>query len=385
MVEKHGRPRTIVLGVARKVLIPFQPNAVLDLKRPAILTIALLLMLLSVLPQSPAEAAGPLNPFFISGTAVNETGVPLVNVNVSATNVTTHFSYHALTDVTGNYNISLPAGTYNLSAAMVNRTANVTYHNVLVGPGNVTGLEFTLSEVLGHVSGHVTSGEVALGGVTITLSGAKDYVATSTNPFGAFSFNGVQPGAYVAKASKIGYNDSYYPKPVDVTRGSSVEITFTLQPQFSLVFGRVSLGGNPEEGVKVVLLSGSQTMKEAQTDANGNYSLNNVIAGDYVLQFSKAGLQERFVPISVAPNREQRLDLSMQLAPVEGLRGFIGDLDLTHSLMVVGLVIAILMTMVALLIRSKGAKNPKLLAFEGDEASQLEKKEQKGKDDGSTE
>ena len=369
--------------MARKVLIPFQPNAVLDLKRPAIVIIALLLMLLSVLPASPAEAAGPLDPFFIGGSAVNETGVPLASVNITATDVTTHFNYYALTNATGNYNISLPAGTYNLSAAMVNRTANVTYHNVLVGPGNVTGLEFTLSEVLGQVLGHVTSGEVALGGVTITLSGAKDYVATSTNPFGAFIINGVQPGAYVAKASKTGYNDSYYSKPVDVARGSSVEIAFTLQPQFSLVFGRVSLGGNPEEGVKVILLSGSQTVKEAQTDANGNYSLNNVITGDYVLQFSKAGLQERIVLISVAPNREQRLDLSMQLAPVEGLRGFIGDLDLTHSLMVVGLVIAILMTIVALFIRSKGAKNPKLLAFDEDEASKPEKKEPKGKDDGS--
>ena len=146
-------------------------------------------------------------------------------------------------------------------------------------------------------------------------------------------------------------------------------------PQFSVLLGKVTLNGAPCDGVSVQLLQGSAVIKQTVTDANGNYTITNVVAGDYLLEFTESGFQDKGVPTSVAPNREQRLDVSMQLTPVEGLPGFIDGLDLTHSLMVVGLIMALGMIAVAFFVSNKGKKRSDLLAVPEEEDKPKTKQE----------
>ncbi|HTY47657.1 MAG TPA: carboxypeptidase-like regulatory domain-containing protein [Methanomassiliicoccales archaeon] len=324
----------------------------------------------------PSVAAAPYSAY-ISGSATNGSAQSLAGVNVLAVNVTTHASFSTSTDSTGAYNLSLPSGTYNVSASLENYTAVADFHNVVVSVAAPASLDFVLNEMLGRVTGHVSSGNSALSGAVITLIGAQNYTATSTSPFGEYTISNLSPGEYLAKAEMIGYDTSYHQGVVTVVRGATEQIDFVLTPQFGLLYGKISMGETPLSGVTVTLVSGTSHVLTVQSDASGNYTLTNIVPGNYVIVLTKSGLEDQSVPVSVAPNREQRVDILMQYAPTEGLRGFIGSLDLTHSLMVVALIITLIVIGVAFVVRSKAGKDPDLLAF--DEEEEKEEKEQKGK------
>ncbi len=348
---------------------------------PALL--ALFLVAICAFPMLSASIAAAEPPQSIAGHVVNSVETELSGVTIRATNTTTSAFFEATTNVTGGYHLFLPSGTYNVTAALVNFTANRTYTIVLGVDENLTAIDFRLTEMLGTVSGHITDGTVALGDVTVTLIGDVNYTGVSTTPFGDYSITGIIPGTYIAKASKMGYNDSYHFPAVTIDRTSSLIINFVMVPQFSTLLGKVTLNGAPVDGVTIVLLQGSTVVKQTLSDAAGNYTISNVIAGSYILKFSKSGYQDKAVQISVAPNREQRTDVSMQLTPVEGLPGFIDGLDLTHSLMVVGLIMALGMVAVAFFVISKGKKNPDLLAVpEEEEEEEKPAAKQKEKDSG---
>jgi hypothetical protein len=338
----------------------------------AVLICALLLGCL--IPSAPSvSGAGPL---FISGLVIDGEGVPLVGVNVSAADTSSGLAYYSTTNDTGVFNISLPTGTYNITAIRANYTSNVTYHNVLVGLDGVNGIDFTLTEILGTVFGFVTSGNASVGGVAITLSNADhSFHSQSQLPFGLYSMNGVAPGVYIAKAEKNGYFTAYAPNPVIVSRGHQVQVNFSMEVQPARVFGTVSVSGTPVADVTVELLLNGVAIRQAQkTDASGNYSFANLQSGEYQLHLSKEGLVDKIVPVSLQSFEDKRVDQVMSRTPVEGLKGFIGDLDLTHSLMIVAMLVTVILMAFAIFVRMRSTKNPDMLANEKKEEDEREEK-----------
>jgi hypothetical protein len=351
------------------------------LKRTPVILLALILTMMCAAPLLSANASAATYAQSIVGTAHNETMAGFPDVLIRATNTTSLAVFNATTNSTGDYQLPLPSGTYNVTATLANYTANRAYTIVVTEGQDLSGVDFTLTEILGNVSGHVTDGVVALGDVQITLIGdSVNYTGMSATPFGDYAINGVEPGTYVVKASKLGYNDSYHFPAIVVDRGSQIQINFVLQAQFSMLLGKVTANGAAQENVNVALTQGSTVVKQTITDANGNYSITSVIAGDYILKFTRSGLQEKDVPLSIPPNREQRQDVTMELTPVEGLKGFIDDLDLTHSLMVVGFILALGMIGVAFVVASKGRKNPDILVVPEDE--EKEEGQNRGRESG---
>ncbi len=349
------------------------------MKRATTVLLAIALTAMFAFPLFSASASADISSQSISGIAVNETGAGLAGVTIMATNTTTSVTYEVGTNATGGYHLFLPEGTYNVTASLANFTANRTCSVVVGVNENLTGIDFRLTELLGGVYGHITDGIMALGGVTVTLLGdTGNFTGISTTPFGAYSIAGIAPGTYIAKASKLGYNDSYHFPAVTIGRTSSIEIDFVMVPQFSVLLGKVTLNGGAAEGVTVQLVQGSNVIKQATTDASGNYTVTNVVTGDYQLKFTKSGLQDKVLQVSVAPNREQRLDVAMQLTPVEGGQGFIDGLDLTHSLMVVGLVLALGMIAIAFVVTSKSKKDSSLLSVPEEEEGKKTKPAEKG-------
>jgi hypothetical protein len=339
----------------------------------AVLLCALLLGCL--IPSAPSVSAA--DPLFITGHAVDGSGIPLSEVNVSATNTSSGLAYYSATNITGVFNISLPAGMYNITASKVNYSSNVTYHDILVVPGNVTGIDFTLIESLGRAFGYVTSGNTSVGGVTITLSNAQQsFHSQSQLPFGLYSLDGVAPGVYVAKAEKTGYWTAYAQDPVIVARGSNIQVNFTIEVQPARVFGTVNVAGAPEAEVTVELLLDGVVIMQAQTDSAGNYSFA-VQAGEYQLSLSKEGLVDKTVPVTLAPFEDKRVDPAMSRSPVEGLKGFIGNLDLTHSLMIMAMLVTVILMAFAIFIRMRSIKNPDMLANEKKEEEEREEKQKK--------
>jgi len=67
----------------------------------------------------------------------------------------------------------------------------------------------------------------------------------------------------------------------------------------------------------------------------------------------------------------------MSRSPVEGLQGFIGNLDLTHSLMIVAMLVTVIIMAFAVFIRMRSIKKPDMLAKEEEEEEEREEKPKK--------
>jgi hypothetical protein len=323
--------------------------------------------------HSEVYAQGP-NEWWINGSVTNETGVAFPDVNVTAVNTTSAGSYHTLVNATGDYNISLPVGTYNITASYTNHTANISYGYVQIGPGSLNVFDFKMIEILGSLSGHVTNSTVPIKGAKVVLTGERNYSATTTSPLGGYTIDGVEPGTYVAHAEKNGYWTAYHDQPVVIIRGKTTDLDFTLLEQPATLFGNVTSGVDAVRDVKVMITSSEYTASTS-TDANGIYAFSNVPVGTYTVTFQKDEYEERTVQVSLSPFEKKRYDLNLERKPVSGDTGFIPGFDLSHSLMIVGLCLAIVILSIATYIRYRVGKKPGLLAIEREEEEAKPKEE----------
>lgn len=322
-------------------------------------------------------SAQPPEDWWITGSVTNETGASFPNVNVTAVNTTSLTPYHALVNVTGEYNISLPIGTYNVTASYTNYTANITYGNFHIGPGFLNVLNFRMIEILGFLSGHVTNGTVPIQGATVVLTGQRNYSATSTSPLGAYTIDHILPGTYVAHAEKNGYWTAYHDNPIVIVRGKITNLNFTLLEQPTTLHGKVTSDGSAVSGVMVTIAS-TEYSTSTSTDINGNYTISNVPVGTYTVTFEKEGYEDRTVQVSLSPFETKKYDLNLEKIPASGSTGFIPGFDLPHSLMIVGLCAAIAMLAISVYVRYRVGKKPELLAVEREE----EEKPKEGNDEG---
>jgi len=340
-----------------------------DMNRPSLVTLTLAITVLLLLSVQMGEAADPPYERYVSGTVVDPEGVGFEGVNVTASNVTTGEIFHCLTGVNGSYNISLPTGIYNLTATFIDFTANVTYSLVSVQAENLTGLNFTITEVMGTLNGFVTNGTAPVTGVTVHLvNELYNYSTNSTIPLGAYEICGIEPGSYVAYAEKLGYWTSYHDRPVMIARGKSTPINFTMEEQPAALLGRVTYAGRGLQGVEVTVTGGGFT-STTTTSSNGNYTMTSIPVGSYTVTFSKKGYIEQEAQVSLCPFESKKLDVALEKVPETG-GGFISGFDLPHSLMVVGLMLALVTLIMALIVRIRVGKRPELLEMEQEEEDQ---------------
>ena len=285
--------------------------------------------------------------------------------------------YQAITGEQGTYNLSLPEGTFNITAAIAGFGSDVTYQ-MLVVLTMIEDVDFVIQVTTGRVEGHVTSKDVPLVGEQIVLSnGNSTYLGRTSFPLGSYSITGVVPGVFVARGEMVGYWTNVSEEPVYVNPNEVTELDFVLEPQPARIFGKVTVGNVPEEGVSVSLMSGTVEVRNTLTDANGNYSFSNIIAGEYDVVFSKEGLVEKTYPVSVSPFEDLELSISMDRDQSANNDGFIADLDLTHSMMVVALIVVMLLMVFALFVSMRVQKRPELLAKEEEEEEASPPKEKK--------
>ena len=138
--------------------------------------------------------------YAVSGRIIDGSGNALTGVTVS------DGTRSAMTDNNGNYTLSnVPAGTYTLTPSRSGYSFSPTNRSLSVSV-NVLGQDFTATQVVGSLSGKVTStnGGVPLVGAAVSL-GSR---VTSTATDGTYTFNGVQPGSYPFIVTANGYGPS---------------------------------------------------------------------------------------------------------------------------------------------------------------------------------
>ncbi|MGD0817884.1 MAG: carboxypeptidase-like regulatory domain-containing protein [Methanomassiliicoccales archaeon] len=323
-----------------------------------LLTVALIICAIPVLTTPALSVTVGLQGF--QGTVVNDTGVPMSGAVITARDTTTNSTLTANTNRLGAYELTLPLGTYNVSAALVNYNPNITYNEVVITSGGAVELNFTMIEILGGLHGFVTDGIAPVNGATVFLANdQRNYTTVTIAPLGEYRISNIKPGVYVATFTKKGY-DRTNSLPLEISRGISSQENATMQAQPCTLFGQVTENSNPQEGVTVTVRGQDNIVKTGTTDTNGNYSIQ-LTSDSYTVTFSKKNFDAKEVSVSLAPFEDRRLDASIVKSKSNNTVTYLFGFDLSHSLMILGLMMALATICVALFINFKVRKKPELL------------------------
>lgn len=131
------------------------------------------------------------------------------------------------TDAQGTYNITVPVGTYSVTASHSLYTSSMET-DVAVTNARTTQVDFDLTPLRGWIAGTVTSAAGgAVEGVTVRATGARPYVGT-TDADGKYNLT-VAPDTYVVEASRSGYVTKQA-TGVAVLDGATSQVDFVLAP-----------------------------------------------------------------------------------------------------------------------------------------------------------
>lgn len=180
----------------------------------------------------------PANIGWIAGTVRSATNAPIANATVLAT----PGAYPATTDPQGRYNITVPVGTYTVTATRL-LYANAAQTGVVVAVNATTTVNLVMTSVGGWIVGLVTAaGGGALTSVAIyAVNGTQQFTA-STDANGRYNMS-APAGIYAVNATLTGY----YVKTVtgkQVFAGAATTVDFALdplpQPLSPLVLGGIA-------------------------------------------------------------------------------------------------------------------------------------------------
>ncbi|PID30144.1 MAG: hypothetical protein CSB55_00015 [Candidatus Cloacimonadota bacterium] len=186
-------------------------------------------------------------------------------------------------------------------------------------PRNTVAENIFLHPGPGSVSGYVT--EVSAGlleGANVNLEGTGS-VQTDENGF--YVFENVPVGNYQITSELENYKSSS--GELVVHAGESVSFDFELEPFYSSIFGTIKdeVFQNKTAGVKVTL---NDTLLEAFTDDQGEFFIDSVRAGSYIIGYSHENYYEKTLPFNI--NGGVSLDLSEYLQPLPGrLSGYVSE------------------------------------------------------------
>ncbi len=188
--------------------------------------------------------------------------------------------------------------------------------------------------ISGFITGAAPSGPQPLSGATVTLARPHGPIAaTQSGPDGAYEFPGLPPGEYWLRVSK----DGYQPATAQVTLppGGEVQRDFLLQPVAPPVGGvlagvvRASAPTGelfPLPGAKVRVRLPSGTVRDAVTNAQGQYAIPGLPAGTYTAVATKAGFRPAEAVVTIVAGQVTQCDFVLQ--PIQtpltgGLVGFV--------------------------------------------------------------
>jgi len=258
----------------------------------------------------------------ITGRVIDINNQPVRYAVIRATNVQDpQLTIEVLSDPDGTFLIPrVPVGTWNVEVVSlalggyrlppIRPQPDGVFRNVQVQSGQTAVLpeDFVLEPLPGTIRGRVTradNGQPIQGARVSAVANNVERGFALTDANGNYSFQ-VPGGEYQVTATAPGFAPNT--QTVTVPREGEVEVNFQLAKlPPGRVVGRVvrKFGGAPEPNVIIELFFGGNTVYSTTTDANGNYTLDQVEPGDYEVRPRKTGFT--FEPptrtITVNPNQ----------------------------------------------------------------------------------
>lgn len=209
------------------------------------------------------------NPSSVNGLVSDLSGAPLSGATVTVQGVAT-----TTTLSTGNYSLSLPAGTHTLTAT---RSGYVTPASVTVtvNPGqSLAGINFQMSANAAVISGRVSSLGQPLPGATVTATNGVNTFTVVTNNNGDYNFS-LTPGTWRKSAAKQGFISSAQDTTIVGPGQTSTNNNFNLVQNTAVVNGAIRSNNLPVSGVTVLMID--------NTNSSNTFSTVSSISGDYAL------------------------------------------------------------------------------------------------------
>jgi len=254
-----------------------------------------------------------LQTYTVSGTVRDFDGSPVGDVFMTAS----PGGFGTTTDAAGSYAVSLPAGTYSLSA-FKEGFPSLPARNVTVPPSQ-SGIDFQFAQRF-SISGNVTGADGSLVQGAAVNASPGGYT-TLTDASGAYVLS-VVAGSYSVSVSK--YPFSSPPAQTVVVPPSRTGVNFAFQQTY-LIAGTVSdYDGTPIDAAVVGASPGGYA---TTTNATGAYSLT-VPAGTYEVRATKAGYPTPAAQTVIVPPSRTGIDFRFsQQALIGGkARDFQGNL-----------------------------------------------------------
>lgn len=259
----------------------------------------------------------------ISGALVHGTvsGLPagrLGGVRISAFG--NNYNDSVTTDDNGAFALSnVPAGLVRLNASTSFLQGRSTTQNVEIAEGATDVPADIVFQGMSTLSGRVTRGGQALPGLFVNAVpdppvGGTQRFSSQTDEKGGYSLQGMTDGNYQVNVAGQGVN---YRRPFAVSGDTSGDIQLPAVTITGTVID--SSTSQPIESAFVQAETGAETqsvsMKQAVTDSNGNFSIDDVDPGNYSVTARKTGYQLKTQSVSVGSDPAQ---LSFALQPGSG-------------------------------------------------------------------
>lgn len=223
---------------------------------------------------------------------------PFSGITVTAT-PSSGSAVTATTSQTGEFNLSLRSGTYQLTAARTGFTSSDPVQLTLGVGQTISGLSFNLTPNPSSISGIITlpNGSSVSGATVYTNSG----VTTTTLANGTYTLS-VSSGTRVVNVEKSGYIPPDA-KTVSVSAGQNLTgINFEMSPNAGTITGKVTNLQQPLINATITATKGTQSFTTA-TNSTGNYSIS-LSPATYTIEASKNGfVTSSSATITVGPGQ----------------------------------------------------------------------------------
>ncbi|MCH8490795.1 MAG: carboxypeptidase regulatory-like domain-containing protein [Oceanicaulis sp.] len=194
-----------------------------------------------------------------------------------------------VTSSNGTYSLGLPAGTYQVTAVRPGFRSESLSIPLQIGQ-NLSSIDFSLGENFALVQGIIedSDGE-PLEDVRVNLRGVSGSGATvSTGSDGSYSISRLTTGSYTlsfAKSDYISRNTT-----IQIRDGQFVELPFNLEAAAGAISGIVrDINNNPISDAEVFVNNGNGAGFETVSNTDGEYDLNNLPPGTYIVTVSRSG------------------------------------------------------------------------------------------------
>jgi len=248
----------------------------------------------------------------VAGRVIFGDGTPVADARVSPMN---GGPAAAVTDANGAFTLKqLPRLATSIVAATTDDMPVRSVPVKVTPPArDVTITIPTPARIEGRVIDRATSQPVTSFTVTAVQrgTGGGNRGVDVTSDDGAFSLKRVQPGALDVRVTAAGYVNGVVSDLV-VEEGKALTGVEVKLDRGGRVVGHVNAAGSSAAGVRVRGTTRSNRMPPVtNTDANGDYTLDNVPPGDVTIDFAKDGFVTKRKSVEVAAGKDARVDVDL--------------------------------------------------------------------------